>query len=101
MNRNATPSRIVPVLWLEENKPADARIQQIRNEIAAVHALARTGQDRLVHLALNEAEALAWQTDHPHLVFPLLAEEKIAELKHWRSRQDLLRHESFELAFAA
>jgi hypothetical protein len=41
----------------------------------------------LARLALNEAEALAWQTGVPHLVFPELADEKIRELAAWRERQ--------------
>jgi hypothetical protein len=32
---------------------------------------------RLLRQALNEAEAVAWQTMYPHLVFPVLATEKI------------------------
>ena len=31
----------------------------------------------LFQLALNEAEALAWQTDYPHLFFPTLAMERV------------------------
>lgn len=34
-------------------------------------------QLRLVRLALNEAEALAWETGFPHLIFPTLAMEKV------------------------
>lgn len=41
----------------------------------------------LLHLALNEAEALAWQTPFPDLLFPVLAEEKATELEHWAARQ--------------
>ena len=32
--------------------------------------------EHLLRLALNEAEAAAWQTGVPHLVFPMLATEK-------------------------
>jgi len=37
----------------------------------------------LVQVALNEAEDLAWETEYPQLVFPALAEEKIAALSEW------------------
>jgi len=32
----------------------------------------------LVRITLAEAEALAWETSFPHLVLPLLAEERIS-----------------------
>src|SRR5215469_13192970 len=38
---------------------------------------------RLVQVALNEAESLAWETEYPQLVFPALAEEKIAAMSNW------------------
>jgi len=41
----------------------------------------------LLRLALNEAEALAWQTPFPNLLFPLLAEEKATALRHWAAHQ--------------
>ena len=44
-------------------------------------------QRHLLRLALNEAEALAWLTPFPHLMFPVLAEEKATALKHWTTRQ--------------
>ena len=46
---------------------------------------------QLLRLALNEAEALAWQTDYPHLVFPALAVEKAQAVVTWDARQRSLR----------
>lgn len=43
---------------------------------------------RMLRLALNEAEAIARQTDYPLLVFPVLAREKAEAIAAWRSRQD-------------
>ncbi|HMD54011.1 MAG TPA: hypothetical protein VKJ65_05645, partial [Phycisphaerae bacterium] len=48
-------------------------------------------QDRLLQLAVNEAEALAWETDYPHLVFPTLALEKVKVAANWHERQGLIR----------
>jgi hypothetical protein len=42
---------------------------------------------RLLRLAAGEAEALAWETGWPMLVFPLLLEEKIAEVRRYIARQ--------------
>ena len=55
---------------------------------------------RLLRLALNEAEALAWQTDFPHLFFPALAAEKAETAVLWHQRQRALRRSQAEVAFA-
>jgi hypothetical protein len=57
-------------------------------------------QERLLHLALNEAEALAWQTEYPHLLFPTLAVEKAQEVASWNARQQALRQQT-QFSFAA
>jgi hypothetical protein len=54
----------------------------------------------LLRLALNEAEALAWDTEFPHLFFPALAVEKAHRAVNWHQRQRALRGVSAELAFA-
>ena len=55
---------------------------------------------RVLRLALNEAEALAWQTDYPHLFFPTLAAEKAEAAVAWHRRQRAVRRAAAELAFA-
>jgi len=40
-----------------------------------------------LQLVLNEAEALAWQTEYPELVFPDLAEEKARGFMQWMAHQ--------------
>jgi hypothetical protein len=89
------------VLWLDQDQPVAVLIQQARKALIERHPAARNGQRHLFHLALNEAEALAWQTPFPHLVFPALAEEKIRELHLWQDRQRFVRRQSGEMAFAA
>lgn len=49
--------------------------------------------DRLARLAVNEAEAIAWQTDYPHLLFPTLAQEKVQAVAAWNTRQRRIRRE--------
>ena len=56
---------------------------------------------RAVEAALNEAEALAWQTPFPHLVYPVLAEEKVATAERWAGRQRMIRRQTQRIAFAA
>ncbi len=56
--------------------------------------------DPSLHLALGEAEALAWQTAFPHLVFPELAREKINKAIAWQRRQEEV-HASSTVVFTA
>lgn len=46
---------------------------------------------QVLRLALNEAEALAWETDYPHLLFPMLAVEKAQAAVAWYRRQQSIR----------
>jgi len=55
---------------------------------------------RLLRLALTEAEALAWQTEHPHLFFPALAHEKAEATVSWHRHQRSVRGGREEMAFA-
>jgi hypothetical protein len=48
-------------------------------------------REHLLRLAVNEAEALAWQTDYPHLIFPTLAVEKVQAVTAWDAQQQALR----------
>ncbi len=68
-------------------RKASGRIQKVRNSIFTEAQEAFRAPERLVHLALNEAEALAWQTQYPQLVFPTLAQEKVDSVLAWSDRQ--------------
>jgi hypothetical protein len=56
---------------------------------------------RLLRLALNEAEALAWATGFPELIFPVLAQEKAGKVAVWHERQKSVREPRPVHAFAA
>jgi len=68
-----------------------ARIGAARASIFAESRAALNGQERVLRLALNEAEALAWQTVYPHLLFPALATEKIQAVASWNQHQQSIR----------
>jgi hypothetical protein len=57
--------------------------------------------ERLLHLALNEAEALAWQTGYPGLLFPALATEKAQGVAQWNQHQKAVRKTMAMSWFAA
>ena len=62
-------------------------LAQIRKARQAIYAEALQTHDHLLRLALNEAEALAWETKYPHLVFPTLATEKLQAVADWKRHQ--------------
>lgn len=43
---------------------------------------------QLLNHVINEADALAWQTEYPQLFFPALALEKVQAAANWKARQD-------------
>jgi hypothetical protein len=78
-----------------------AQIAQAKNNLIAEFKENFGGQERLIQLAVNEAEALAWETEYPHLVFPALALEKVKVAANWQQRQQLVRRTNPIFAFAA
>jgi len=64
-----------------------AHIAKARDAIFSESRGAVAAHERMLQLALNEAEALAWQTAYPHLVFPALAMEKAQEVADWNRHQ--------------
>jgi hypothetical protein len=68
-----------------------ARIARVKAAILAESRDLLVIHQHLITLALNEAEALAWQTRFPHLVFPELAMEKVQAVVDWSQRQSRRR----------
>jgi hypothetical protein len=75
-------------------------VADVRAVIEQEFAWLQADQPRLLQLVLNEAEALAWQTGVAHLVFPLLAQEKVKAVAAWHARQKSIRQTEPILAFA-
>lgn len=74
-------------------KTRDAILNEFRETLNA--------NDHLLRLALNEAEALAWQTEFPQLVFPTLAAEKAQAVVAWSNRQRSLQRTNSRFAIVA
>lgn len=67
-----------------------AVLAQINNVKEAILAEARNtleAPEQLLRLAVSEAEALAYQTRYPQLVFADLAVEKVQRAAAWSERQ--------------
>lgn len=70
----------------------ESRVADTRRTIAEEFRDTFQENQHLARLALNEAEAIAWQTNWPHLIFPELAQEKVRALALWSRRQRSLRY---------
>lgn len=71
-------------------KKLTAQIEQAKANLLAELQETLAVPERLFRLAVGEAEALAWQTGYPHLLFPALATEKIHAVAGWKARQQLI-----------
>ena len=76
------------------------QLQDAKTRFVSDYRSLVNGQEHALQLALNEAEALAWETDYPHLVFADLAAEKVAALVNWGQRQDAIQRGQFARVYA-
>ena len=67
-------------------------IANVRALVEREFAILLERQPRLLQQALNEAEAIAWQTGFPQLVFPSLALEKARAVATWECRQRTMQY---------
>jgi len=77
------------------------QIQRTKDSILAEFSGRVAEHKQVLQLALTEAEALAWQTGVPQLVFPTLAAEKAQAVLAWHNHQNSLRFGNVEHAFAS
>jgi len=68
-----------------------AQIERVKNNIVAEFRDNFKTHEALLNNALNQADALAWQTGYPQLLFPALAVERIQAAAQWNARQKQLR----------
>jgi uncharacterized protein (DUF1810 family) len=77
------------------------QLSAIRSRVERKFSQAVSGYEEVLRSALAEAEALAWQTPYPHLLFPALAEEKAASVQKWAAHQREVYAREQIRAFAA
>jgi hypothetical protein len=108
MNKNKKQSGYCKI-GLNQAAPAVAScekfavaIEQAKEGLVQEFGGQLAGHESVLRLALNEAEALAWETNYPHLVFATLAMEKAQAAANWENRQQWLQGEAtaFEKAGA-
>ena len=91
-NTPETPSnQNFAALCLASCQKLIAQIKETKDRILAEFQERYETHEQLLRLALNEAEALAWQTAYPQLVFPDLAVEKAQAVAAWSSHQRSIR----------
>ncbi|MGH7951291.1 MAG: hypothetical protein ACREFE_05155 [Limisphaerales bacterium] len=79
-----------------------AQIERAKNNIVAEFRETFKAHEQLLKHVINQADAMAWQTDYPHLFFPLLATEKIQSAVQWQTHQQLiLLRDTSAIALAA
>jgi hypothetical protein len=77
------------------------QVEAIKRGMVREFGTAISGQTQLLNAALIEAEALAWQTPYPHLLFPVLAQEKASAVTRWAARQRSVTRASRQIALTA
>jgi hypothetical protein len=85
---------------LNESNVINHALSRAKESLLSEYSGKVHSDERLLSLALKEAEALAWQTEYPHLVFPALAAEKARAAVAWHQRQSQINVPR-EIAFAA
>lgn len=98
-NGNETASKHIIRACLHSCPAIREAIARTRETVLREYAELAGEHVRVLRLALNEAEALAWQTDYPHLFFPALATEKAQAAVSWHRHQRAVRGAAVELAF--
>ena len=84
-NENARPD--FATLCLDSCRKLLDRIERVKQTVLDEFRDTLDAHNQMVRLAVNEAEALAWETDYPHLLFPALAQEKAEQVSSWEKRQ--------------
>lgn len=75
-----------------------AQIENVKAQVMAEFRGRLQEHQHVLDLAVNEAEALAWETGYPQLFFPVLATEKARAVTGWHLRQQSLRTSRMLLA---
>lgn len=100
-NKKLNAEQTIANRCLQSCKKLLAGIERAKKGIAAEFREIVESNQKAFQLALNEAEALAWQTDYPQLFFPTLAMEKVQAVAARRTRQHFVQYPGLAFAEAA
>ena len=99
VERNENTSRDFATVCLDSCRKLLDRIEQVKGAVLDEFHETMEAHNQMVRLAVNEAEALAWETDYPHLLFPALAQEKAEQVSSWEARQREIRRSQFRPSY--
>jgi predicted secreted hydrolase len=99
--QNVTVEKNITDRCVQSYKKFIVEIERAKNKIADEFRETVTAHQNLFQLALQEAEALAWETEYPQLVFASLAVEKGQGIAAEPARRQTLRHPRLIFAEAA
>jgi hypothetical protein len=100
-NKKLATEQTITDHCVQSCKKLFSEIERAKNKIADEFREIVESNQKSFQLALNEAEALAWQTGYPQLFFPTLAMEKVHAVATRRTRQQALRQSHSVFAEAA
>ena len=90
---NPTPVQNFASACLASCQKLAAQVDRVKEKFLAEFRDTFANNGQLLNHVINEADALAWQTDYPQLFFPVLALEKVQAAANWKARQErLFRH---------
>jgi hypothetical protein len=87
MNVQSMKRDSISVIRLPSCREFLRQMEEVKGSLWRDFGRASQAPGHVLHLALNEAAALAWQTPFPDLLFTVLAQEKAAALNQWAARQ--------------
>ena len=94
INEGAKANRTFSEICLETCQKLMTQMQKTKESILAEFRETVGAHEQLLRLALTEAEALAWETAYPQLVFPTLALEKAQRVAAWGAHQRSIREDA-------
>jgi hypothetical protein len=89
LNQNAQPN--FSDRCMASCKKILAQLDNVKAQVVAEFRDRLEDHQHVLELAVNEAEALAWQAGFPQLLFPMLATEKASAVTGWHLQQQSLR----------
>lgn len=99
--QNVTVEKNIADRCVRSYKKLIVEIERAKNKIADEFRETVAAHQHLFQLALQEAEALAWETEYPQLVFPSLAVEKVQGIGAGHAPRQTLHHPRLIFAEAA
>lgn len=96
--KNVVETGTIKAVCLAAARSIAQKIDAVKRDVFEEFQAALGANDQLLRLALIEADALARQTEYPHLLFPVLAAEKAGKAARWQFHQQFLLRSNDALA---